>query len=173
MGRERTREGKFIYFCSASLIFFILSGCMPSKKVLTSSSHQEISPAKIQKQEEPAKPDCEGFLATPQHVGSGDSPDFRRESQRFSSLSGRGSPKERALFNLGLNYARVDNPQRDFKKALELFRKILKDYPQSPLAEEARILSGVLQENEKLSQVIEQFKQVDIDVEEKKREKAR
>jgi lipid II:glycine glycyltransferase (peptidoglycan interpeptide bridge formation enzyme) len=54
------------------------------------------------------------------------------------------------------------------------------DYPQSALAEQARIWIGMLQENEKLNQtiqklnlVIEESKRVDIEIEEKKREKAK
>jgi outer membrane protein assembly factor BamD (BamD/ComL family) len=74
---------------------------------------------------------------------------------------------------MGLIYAHVNNPQRDFGKALDFFKRVVKDYPKSPLAEEAKAWAGVLQENEKLSQMIEKSKQVDIAVEEKKREKAR
>jgi predicted RNase H-like nuclease (RuvC/YqgF family) len=116
---------------------------------------------------------------------------------------------------MGVIYAHVENPQRDLGKALYSFKAMLQEYPQSPLAGEAKVLVGVLQENEelsqgiqkfkqkneelsqavqkfkqeneeliqavqkfkqeneKLTQVIQKFKQVDIDVEEKKREKAR
>jgi TolA-binding protein len=74
---------------------------------------------------------------------------------------------------MGLIYASVENPRRDVGKAVHFFRKVLTDYPRSPLAEEARVWTGVLQENERLSQAIEKFKEVDIAVEEKKREKAR
>jgi hypothetical protein len=56
----------------------------------------------------------------------------------------------------------------------------MKDYPQSPFAEQAGIWVRILQESEKLSQtiqklnqVIEESKQVDIEIEEKKREKAK
>jgi hypothetical protein len=51
--------------------------------------------------------------------------------------------------------------------------KRFSSYPKSPLADEAKVWAGMLQENEKLTQVIEKTKQVDISVEEKKREKAR
>jgi len=56
----------------------------------------------------------------------------------------------------------------------------VKEYPQSPFAEQAKVWTGILRENEKfsqtiqkLNQVIEEFKQVDIEVEERKREKAK
>jgi hypothetical protein len=57
---------------------------------------------------------------------------------------------------------------------------LIKDYPQSPWSEQAKIWTAVLQENEKLNQtienlnqVIEKSKKVDIQIEEKKREYAK
>jgi TolA-binding protein len=187
MGRERTRTGKRIHFCAAGLIFFILSGCLVSKKMVTWISMVEVSPAEIETREEPVNPVSEGFWQPQEEVGSGDSPGTTQESQGFLSQSGSEFAKERALFDLGLNYAHAENPQKDLGKALHSFRRVIQEYPQSPLAEEAKVLVGVLQENEKLnrviekfkqeneklSQVIEKFKKVDIEVEEKKRENAR
>ena len=47
-----------------------------------------------------------------------------------------------------------------------LFNRVIKSYPDSPWAEQARIWVGVLDGVEKL-------KQVDIDIEEKKRDRLR
>jgi len=173
MGGERTRARKFVYLCAAGLIIFLLSGCMTFKKESNLSTTQEIPPEKVSKQEESAKPDCERLLESRKFFQAGDYPGSLKENQRILSLPGKDSPKDQALFQMGLIYAHLGNPQKDFGKALDYFKKVLKDYPQSPLAEEARVWAGVLQENEKLSQVIEKSKQVDISVEEKKREKAR
>lgn len=190
MGRERTRAGKFIYFCAAGLIFFSLSGCSTMKKEFTRISR-----------EEPAKPASGDILRAKKLFDLGDYAGSLEETQKILSRSSNNGPRDQALFTMGLIYTHADNPQRDLEKALYSFRTVLKEYPQSPLAGEAKVLVGVLRENQRLGQmvrkfkqeneelaqvvqkfkkenqelgqVIEKFKQVDIDVEEKKREKAR
>jgi TolA-binding protein len=103
-----------------------------------------------------------------------------KESQKVFDLSGKNPPGDEALFNMGLIYAHFGNPKKDYGKSLAFFKRMTIDYPQSPLAEQARIWIGMLQENEKLNQmiqklnrVIEESKKVDIEIEEKKREKAK
>ena len=173
MGGERTRAGKLVFLCAAGLIFFVLSGCMTFKKESNQSTSQEVTPEKASKPEEPGVAACELLLRSKRLLPRGDYAGSLKESQRVLSLPGKNHPKDQALFQMGLIYAHVDNPQRDMGKALDYFKRVVKDYPQSPLAEEARVWAGILQENEKLSQVIEKSKQVDIAVEEIKREKAR
>jgi len=173
MGRERTRAGNFVYFCVACLIFFFLLSCMTSNKEFNSKTSQEVSRGKSSSPEESITPACDRLLQSKKLFHLGDYAGSLKESQRILSLPGKHSLKDQALFHVGLIYAYVENPQRDFGKALGSFKKILKDYPKSPLADEAKVWAGMLQENMKLSQVIEKSKQVDISVEEKKREKAR
>jgi TolA-binding protein len=173
MGGKRAREGKFFHFCAAGLIVFLLSGCMTSKKEFNQTLTQETAAGKAAKPGESANPACELLLSSRKFWQRGDYASSLKESQRVMALPGKTPPKDQALFQMGLIHAHLDNPQRDFGKALEFFQRIVREYPQSPLAEEARVWAGVLQENEKLSQVIEKSKQVDIAVEEKKREKAR
>jgi tetratricopeptide (TPR) repeat protein len=96
-----------------------------------------------------------------------------KENQRVLSLAGKNLPGDRALFNMGLIYAHGEYLEKDYEKSLPFFNKIISDYPQSPLVEEAKLWVRVLRENGKLREVIEKFKEVDIAVEEKKREKAR
>jgi TolA-binding protein len=146
---------------------------MTFKKEFNQSTSQEVTPEKAYKPEESTRTACELLLRSKKLLPRGDYAGSLKESQRVLSLPGKNSHKDQALFQMGLIYAHVDNPQRDFGKALDFFKRVIKDYPKSPLAEEARVWAGVLQENEKLSQVIEKSKQVDIAVEEKKREKAR
>jgi len=81
---------------------------------------------------------------------------------------------------LGLIYADVGNPKKDYAKSIGFFKKLMKDCPQSPFVVQSRIWAEILQENEKLSQtiqrlnqVIEESKRVDMEIEEKKREKAK
>ena len=63
---------------------------------------------------------------------------------------------------------------------MNYYKKLMKDYPQSSWSELAKIWTGMLQENErltqtvdKLNQTIEKSKQVDIEIEEKKKEKGK
>ncbi len=95
------------------------------------------------------------------------------ENQRVLSLSYTRSLKDQALFNLGLVYAHSGNPKKDFEKSLDFFKRLINDYPKSPLVEQAKIWVSILQERGELNQVIQKLKQVDIEIEEKKREKAK
>ena len=93
------------------------------------------------------------------------------ENQKILSFSDPRSPKDEALLNLGLIYAHFGNPQRDIEKSIDFFKKLLKSYPKSPLAEQAKMWILILQENEELNRLIQKLKQVDIEVEEMKRKK--
>jgi tetratricopeptide (TPR) repeat protein len=93
------------------------------------------------------------------------------ENQKVLSLPDPRSPKDEALFNLGLIYAHSRNPQKDVEKSLEYFRRLIKQYPKSPFVEQARTCVGILEENEELNYLIQKLKQVDIDIEEMKRKK--
>ena len=101
-----------------------------------------------------------------------------KENQRVLSLYGQHISGHEALFNMGLIHAHPGNPKRDSGKAMFFFNKLTKDFPQSPFADQARIWLGMLLENqrlnqtvEKLQEVIEESKRVDIEIEEKKRER--
>jgi TolA-binding protein len=85
------------------------------------------------------------------------------ENQKVLSLSDKKTPGDEALFNMGLIYAHYRNPGKDYKKSFAFFRRLIKEYPRSPLVEHARIWIGVLR-------AIEKSKQVDIEIEEMKKE---
>ncbi|MGH7770620.1 MAG: hypothetical protein ACREQA_00100 [Candidatus Binatia bacterium] len=183
MGRKQTGAGKHVYFCIANLIFVSLLGCAALTEVTEREGARE---SLLRAQKLLAQEDYEGSL---------------KENQKVVSLSGDKPPGDQAIFNMGLMYTHNGNPKKDYRRALDFFRKLMEDYPQSPLIEQAKIWVGVLeaheklgqeneklsQENEKLSQaneklsqaneklneVIKKSKQVDIEIEEKKREKTR
>jgi tetratricopeptide (TPR) repeat protein len=108
-----------------------------------------------------------------QRFAAGDFEGFISENQKVLSLAHPRSPKDEALFNLGLVYAHEGNPKKDFSKSLDFFKRLIREHPRSPLVEQAKIWVGLLQEYESLNQVIQKLKQVDIEVEERKREKAK
>jgi len=135
---------------------------------------------KMGKPEEPSKSMAADLERAAKLCSQGDYDGSFRENQRVLSLSGKNPPGDRALFNMALIYASSENPKKDYEKALLFLKRIIRDYPQSSLVEEARIWARVLQENERsrqesarLRQVIEKSKEVDLMVDEKKREKAR
>jgi tetratricopeptide (TPR) repeat protein len=146
---------------------------LEKQSVLTREVIVEKVPKQVTKQEEHPKPEVENLGRAEQLFKRGDYDSSLKENQRVLSISGKNPPGDKALFNMGLIYAHGENPKKDYEKSLLFFKKVLTDYPQSPWAEEAKIWVGVLQENEKLKKVIEKFKEVDIEVEKKKREKAR
>lgn len=88
------------------------------------------------------------------------------EQQRVLSRHPNRPPGDEALFAMGLVFANPDNPKKDYRRALELFRRVVSQFPQSPRVEEAKVWAGILD-------VIEQTKQVDIEIEQKKKEMAR
>ena len=172
MGRKQTRTGKYIYFCIASLIFLSLSGCVALEKIMKPPSETSRQRLSRKTQELLHKGDYESAL---------------KENQKVLFSHGSTEDKDLALFNIGVIYAHAGNPKKNYGKSLSSFKKMTEDYQQSPLFEQAKILTTILQENEKLdqtigklnkeieklNQMIEKSKQVDIEIEEKKREKGK
>jgi len=103
-----------------------------------------------------------------------------KEIQKLLVPSPRHPLEDEALFQMGLIYAHPGNSKKDYGKSINYFKKLMKDYPQSPWSDMAKVWTGMIQENErlnqavdKLNQTIEKSKQVDIEIEEKKREKGK
>ncbi len=161
------------------------------------SSRQEIERLKASKQpvlkvEEPRSPKIderptpkvdkqaearESLLRTQELLAQGDFDRALKENERLLAFR---SLEDEALFNMGMIYVHLGNPKKDSVKSLGFLKKLIKDYPQSPWSDRAKVLLGVFQENEKLTQdieklrqVIERSKQVDIEIEEKRREKTK
>lgn len=85
------------------------------------------------------------------------------ESKKILDTSKGKSPEDEALFVLGLVYSHYGNAKRDYEKSLGYFQKLVSNYPESFLVQRAKIWIGVLE-------VIEKMKQVDIEMEKKKKE---
>jgi len=176
MGRKRTRARKFIYFCIINLIFSAFFGCA----VLYEKQKVTVNNEESQRKEKTLKILSERLLRARELLEKQDYDGSLKEYQEILSLAGQNPPGDEALFNMGLIYAHSGNPKKEYGRSIGFFKKLTKDYPYSPLAVQAKIWTGILQENEKLSQtiqrlnqVIEESKKVDIEIEEKKREKAK
>ena len=101
-----------------------------------------------------------------QLLGKGDYESSLRESQKVLTLAKDNAPADAAVFHMGLIYAHPNNPKKDNKRAIGFFSRVIKSYPESPWVEQAKIWVGVLDSVEKL-------KQVDIEIEERKRDRTR
>lgn len=84
--------------------------------------------------------------------------DYRSSLNMYERLiKERPAAGDRVLFEMGIVYAYPSNEQRDYKKAVECFRTILKDYPESRYRQDsAEMISHIdnvtVRENKVLSQ---------------------
>jgi tetratricopeptide (TPR) repeat protein len=99
-------------------------------------------------------------------VAKGDFEGALEENRKVLSSYFKRPPGDEAIFNMGLIYVHYGNPKKDYEKSIFFFRKLLNEHPKSPLVEQAKIWIGVLN-------VIEKSKQVDIEIEEMKKELSR
>ena len=72
-----------------------------------------------------------------------------KENQKLLS-EGKAAP-DVALFNMGLVSAYSLNPKKDYPKALDSFKKLLSQHPHSPFAEQAKVWIQVLEEHQKIA----------------------
>ncbi len=86
-----------------------------------------------------------------------------RKNEQILRKAGKSPPADEALYNLGLIYANNDNPDKDFGKSQEYFARLTHEFPDSPMAEEARIWLG-------LFGVFKKMRQIDLEIEQQKKQ---
>lgn len=145
MGTKRSRQRQLVHVSIACLILFVVAACVPWKQIL------------------PASAQCTPLESVKDLIGRGDFDGAMKESQEVLASSPKTPPGDEALMNMGLISAHYANPKKDYKKAMGYFMRIERDFPQSPLVEEAKIWTSVLQ-------AFEKAKQVDLEIEQKKKE---
>lgn len=165
MGRKQAGAGKQIHLCIAVLIFLFTIGCAVTTEQLKSGERQ------VKGEEGQAN-----LVLGRKLFAEGDYAGALRELEKAASLSRMAAVTEESLLYLGLVYAHSGNPKRDYGKSAFYFKKLAKNYPRSPIAEQAKIMIAVFQENdelsrniERLNEIIEESKKVDIGIEDKKR----
>lgn len=156
MGGKRSRTRQFVYFRLAQVILLLAlsSGCdllFP----------REEEPARL------AVARAKRLLSQQDYDGA------TKENQRAITLANNKPPADEAIFYLGLITASVANPKRDNRLATGYFNRVIREYPQSSWADQAKAWVGVLQTNDKLAETLEKSKQIDIEIEEKRRQKER
>ena len=99
-----------------------------------------------------------------------------RENQRAISLCDDSPPGDEALFNAGVIYAHHGYSRRDSQKSADYFKKLQRSFPHSAFAGRAKVFMGLLHDNERskreieaLNKAIRKSKQVDMEIEEKKK----
>jgi len=91
---------------------------------------------------QPATPDlvdCNHLDLVKGFINRGDFEGAMKASQFVLSRSPKSPPGDEALFTMGLIYTHYANPKKDYKKALGFFQRVEREFPHSPLVEEARI----------------------------------
>ena len=155
----------FICGLVAAMLVLGLSGCAALQyEQVKEEKRAQVSQEEI-KEEAPGPAELH-LSAADDLLEKGDFEGSLKEDQKALTLAGKQPPGDTALYNMGLIYVHYKNPNKNYEKAKAMFDRIVREYPDSPLAEEAKIWAGVLQ-------VIEKLKQVDIDIEEKKKELSR
>ena len=137
MCRQRTRAGKYINICIASMILFSLFGCTAFKDVKGGEGGKKTEVRRGLSDKD--------LMHARRLFILGDYEGALNEYQKILTTSDKKPPGDQALFNMGLIYAHYKYPKKDYKKSLTLFKRILTDYPMSLLSEQADIWVGVLQ----------------------------
>lgn len=113
--------------------------------------------------ERPIEQENQALLRGRQLLGEGDFAGALRQNQEVLARFPDRPPGDSALYNLGLIHIHYANPQRDTGQALHSFSRLVEEFPDSTHLEEAKIWVGILES-------LEKARQIDIEIEEKKRE---
>lgn len=160
MGRKLYWTRQYFYLYLASLIFFVLFGCATPEE----TGKDDIVLYTCPKPETTVNDDIvdKNILQSRELLSKGDYKGALIKIQDILSFP-RHINKDEALFQAGLIFAHYMNPDKDFKKSRDYFTKLIIEHPKSRLVEQAKIWVGMLD-------LIEKAKQVDIDIEKKRKE---
>lgn len=167
MGRERYWKRQLVHLLIACLAL-ALSACATlnesgARQAQQQDKKHEAKPRIETDEEIRARTASKHILIAKRMLEQGDIDNSIKESQRAIAVSGRVSPSDEALFTIGVAHVHHKNPRKDYERSLGFFVRLIRDYPQSALVDQARTWIEVLQ-------VIEKLKKVDKEIEEKKKE---
>ncbi len=168
MGGKRSGKGKHIHLCVALLILLGPVGCAYDQ--LMSVRMTDVS-----------GDEARAHLALGRkYLGEGKFGSALEENEKVLLLAGRSTPTHEALFAIGLIHAHFDNLGKDYGKSLEVLRRLIRDYPTSAFAQQAKVIVGLIEDNyaagrriEKLNSAIAQQQRSDADAEAKKTDQAK
>lgn len=129
MAGKRIWKRKFLLFCVASLIVVQVSACVP--QILTIVRERQVCDRLENLEEFLQKGDFDGAMELNMDI--------------FSDSPGE-PPADSALFAMGMIAAHPKNPKRNYREALGYFKRVVVEFPGSPVASEARVWAGVLED---------------------------
>ncbi len=145
MGGKRSGKRKHIQLCLAVLILLSPLACafdqMMSTRMVDASGEEARAHLVLGRK----------FFA------EGNFTSALNENEKVLSLAGRDTPIDEALFTIGLIHAHFDNLAKDYGKSLIALRKLINDYPGSPLAQQAKVIVGLIQDSDKLNRRVEKL----------------
>ena len=159
MGGKRSGKRDYFFLFITGLIFYSLFSCALVKEKPVEKVVEKV----VEKTIVIEKENC-----THQHVLESleRHEDFETLlKQKLETLAAlpKNRPADELLFVLGLLYAHPENPNKNYKKALTFFQRVINEYPRSACVREAKIWAGVLDD-------IERAAKVDLEIEQKKKE---
>jgi len=172
MGRKRSRQREHLYFFIACALWIGLG--------MTGCAQLQVVPAKIH------------YWEVDEQVAAGN---YQAALQGYQQIAEK-YPKaaDRALYCIGYLYAHPKNPDRDYQKSLDAFKRLVSEYPRSEYRQPSESFIPVLSEVmgrdrrasglkkqvdtlekqvETLEKQIEQMKAIDRNLEEKRRQAPR
>ena len=183
MGRNKPPSGVDVFVCLTSLTVLLLSGCAQVLDGTARASNQTLA--------------NDSLARAKRLFQEGNYEASLKENENALALAAGKTPADEALFNMGLIAAHSNNPAKNYSRALILFDRLVREYPESRLTEQGKVWIEVLREHqkvaeerkgliqekqmltkeklalarerEKLNQSIEQSRKVDVDIEEKRR----
>jgi len=138
LGRKRNRAWKYLFLFIAGVILIGFTGCAALREI------------------EDERRVRESLISAKELLGQRDYSGVLKESQKTLSISGHQPPAE-ALFNIGLVHVHFGHVKRDYKKSIDVFRRVLNEFPESHFAGQAAIWIEVLQANEKSRGEVEEL----------------
>ena len=161
MGTGRCRKRKHVYLSVACLILLMFPACAVNKQM---PKEPVVQPCAATEAQQPAVLPPREFVHLERvrnHIARGDFDGAVKQCQEVLTGSPNTPPGDEALMDLGLISAHYANPKKDYKKAMNYFMRVEKEFPASPLVEESKIWVSVLR-------AFEKAKQVDLEIEHKK-----
>lgn len=138
MGRKPVRTRKYLYLCIALLIF---SAC---SLVNHWGEQREIRDSMLQGHNLFIQGDFQGALDR-----------YRRVMARVRTQP----PADAAVYNVGLIHAHPQNPEASHLMAMEAFKRLIAEHPESPWVEQAKIWVSVLAQAEKSTREAEKSRE--------------
>lgn len=177
MGGKHSRYWQYLYLCIAFMTGICFCGCARQQVIQPKEMTVLSRPQPVKK----CKEDHELLQRSEELLAQGNYGGALETNQHILSLSDSESPKDMALYNIGVIHAHYKNPKRNYKRAIRAFKKLINQYPTSPLIEQTKVWIETLQKIEKLEntnenlestiecleETIENLKKVDTEIDQK------